>query len=310
MTTLSISTEKRPLVVMGFALFAASFAAIAIRLTQNAGMPSFLIATLRMLLASFILFPIVWTRYRDELSRLTRAQWMWAGFAGFWLGFHFLATIVSLEHITVVINQVLIGTAPLWVGLLETIFLKERLNKWVWFGLALAIVGGTVIAVAGTTLENQTAPEDANPTYGMILGIIGAIAGSIYLTVGRKVRPNVSVLPYVWIVYLFGGSTTLVVVIFTQTPILGHPTESYFWIVFLTLFPHLVGHTGFNYVVGYVPATLVSISSQTVIISAGITAFLLFGEVPLPLEIVGSLIIVGGVLLAVLNRNSAGKRKS
>ena len=310
MTTRSISTEKRPIVVMGFALFAASFAAVMIRLTQNAGMPSFLIATLRMLLASLVLLPIIWARYRHELSQLTRAQWLWAIFAGFWLGLHFLAIMVSLEHITVLIHQVIIGTGPLWVALLETTFLKEQLNKWVWIGLSLAIVGGMVIAFAGATGNNQTAPEGANPVFGMFLGILGAIAASIYLTVGRKVRPSVSVLPYVWIVYLFGGLTALVAVIITQTPILGHPSESYFWVVVLTLFPHLVGHTGFNYAVGYAPATLVSLSGQIVVVSAGFVAFLLFGELPLPLEVVGSVIIICGVMLAILKRNSARKRKS
>jgi drug/metabolite transporter (DMT)-like permease len=91
---------------------------------------------------------------------------------------------------------------------------------------------------------------------------------------------------------------------------LGHPTMGYFWLLMLTLGPQLIAHTGFNYVVGYLPATLVSMSTLTVTVGATMIAFLLFSEVPTIWHILGSIIIIVGVAVAILGQNRARKSKA
>ena len=58
-------------IVIGIA--AVSSASILIRFAQREA-PSLVIAAARLMLASLILAPIAWTRYRDEYNRLTRRR--------------------------------------------------------------------------------------------------------------------------------------------------------------------------------------------------------------------------------------------
>jgi drug/metabolite transporter (DMT)-like permease len=73
-----------------------STAVIAIRYAQE-GAPSLSIAAWRLTLASIILAPIVLSRHRDELSRLTRSELARAAAAGLLLAMHFATWISSLE---------------------------------------------------------------------------------------------------------------------------------------------------------------------------------------------------------------------
>jgi drug/metabolite transporter (DMT)-like permease len=110
-------------------------------------------------------------------------------------------------------------------------------------------------------------------------------------------------IPYVWIVFGFGGIVGMGIVFATGTPVLGHPVEGYFWLLMLTLIPQLIGHSGFNYAVGFFSATFLSVTGQSLPIISSVLAFLTFGEVPGVAEILGSSIILTGVIIAILGRS-------
>lgn len=288
-----------PAFILAIALGAGTFAAIFIREAQNAGMPSPLIATGRMLLAGIILTPLVLTKYRPELKRLERRDLLMAMFAGFWLITHFLIMITALETTTIMIFTVILNTGPLWVGLLERTFLKAKLTRGVWLGLFITISGSVFIAM---TASGSNESGSGNSLYGIILTLLAAIASAIYMTIGRSVRSKVSLVPYIWILFSIGGLIGLAFVIVTGTAIFGHSQESYFWLLLLVLIPQLIGHAGFNYALGYFPATIISLSGQVLTITAAVAAFFFFGEIPTSMQIIGSAIIAVGVVIAILAR--------
>jgi drug/metabolite transporter (DMT)-like permease len=182
-------------------------------------------------------------------------------------------------------------------------FLKEKLSREVWLGLLLTIIGGGVIAVASSAGTSGT----ENALMGNALALAGAIAGSIYITIGRSVRAKVSLFPYIWMVFSCGALVAIIFVLLTGTPITGHPPRSYFWLIMVTLIPQLIGHSGFNYALGYFSATLVSLTTQTLSITAAIAAFFIFAEVPTLTDIIGSSIIIGGVILAIISQQRKQK---
>ena len=308
MTDLHHLTDNRtrPYLVLIIALAAATFAAVFIKLAQEAGMPSPLIAAGRLTLAALVLTPFILRNYQHELQRLTRRDILFSLFAGFWLSVHFLTMVYALESASVMIVQVIINTGPLWVGLLEVTFLKEKLSREVWFGLLLTIIGGGVIALASSAGSAGAGGEDA--LIGNALALAGAIASSIYITIGRSVRGKVSLFPYIWIVFSCGALVAMTFVLLTGTPLTGHPPRAYFWLIMVTLIPQLVGHSGFNYALGYFSATIVSLTTQTLSVTAAIAAFFIFAEVPGLTDLIGSGIIVSGVILAIIGKQR--KRKS
>ncbi len=308
---------------LGIALITLSFAAVTMRLAQIHGLPSNLIAAARLSLAGLILTPFVLMRYQAELKRLTRRDVLWSTFAGVWIGIHFLLITVSLEHTSILVSQVIINTGPLWVALLETAFLKAKLTQAHYIAIAVTMLGGSLIGLA-SALTTATPGGDAflhmggidavlsgdaarDPVFGAVLALLGAISGSIYLTIGRKARANIATVPYVWMVFSVGGLVAFGAVFLTQTPIFGHPSTGYFWLVVLAVVPHLIGHSSFNHSLRFFSATLVSIYGQSITVSAAVIAFLLFAEVPTVLEAIGSGIIMFGVMLAILTPTKASR---
>ena len=135
--------------------------------------------------------------------------------------------------------------------------------------------------------------------------MIGAICVAIYLVIGRKLRGQHSLMPYIWLVYGCGALILLAAVILTGIPITGYSPQGYLWLVALALIPQLVGHSSFNYALKYLPATLVGIISQLEPVLSALAAVIIFNEIPGTLQILGSVAILVGVIIASLGQNSA-----
>jgi drug/metabolite transporter (DMT)-like permease len=293
------STAWNPIIVLIVALAAASFAAIFMKLAMQAGLPAPVVATGRLLLAAVVMTPYVLSKHADELRHLSRRDILFAVIAGVLFIAHFLSITYALGNTSIMLLTVVLNTGPLWTALLEKTFLKERLNRIIWMGLLITIAGGVTIAVLNNTSEATASTSH----WGIWLALFGSISGSAILTIGRSVRAKVSMPTYSWLVFGTGGLVGLLFIFATQTPVLGHPLEGYIWLILLTLISQIVGHGGFNYVAAYFNATFISITGQSLTITAALAAFVMLHEVPGVTEIIGSSIILSGVLLAIYGRN-------
>lgn len=292
---LRVAPPGRVYLVLLAGLMAVSLGAIFARLAQDAGLPSLLIAAGRLTISALLLTPFVLIRHRAPLRELGRRDLTLAAGAGLFLALHFATWIASLEYTSVLISVVLVSTGPLWVALLEVVFLHARLNRLIVVGLGVAFAGGLGIAAAGSG-----GTEGSNPALGAVLSLIGAITFACYLVTGRKLRGKLPLWPYVWLVYSCAAIFLIALVLVTGTLVTGFPPEGYFWVLLMALFPQLIGHTSFNFALRYLPATYVGIAGQLEPIGSGLVAMIAFGEVPTLGQLAGSALIVTGVLLATL----------
>lgn len=281
--------------------FAGAWAAIFGRIAQQEGIPTPVIIATRMLLGALILTPFVLPTYRAELSRLNRRDLFFTIIAGIWFAVHLLSGFESLKHTSVLVSSVLGGTLPIWVALLETYLLHTRLSRTIWIGLIITLLGGLIITLSGnaSTLGN-------NPILGAILSIIAAVTGAVYAISGRRSRGKISFLPYLWMVFGIGGITALFVVILNGTTFTGYSSTGYTALILLTLLPQLVGHTVYNFALRRLPATFVSVVSQIGIVFSAVLALLIFHEIPVALQIPGSIAIVAGITLINLSKSHPG----
>ena len=300
MAEASILTQTKPPLraygVIGLGILAVSLAAIFIRLAQMEGMPSLFIAAGRLTLASLVLTPLTLSRHAKLIRHLARNDLLLAAVSGFFLALHFATWILSLEYTSVLVGVVLVTTGPLWIALLETVFLKTRLGAIVILGLILAIIGGILIGLSG----GGDIEPGRNPLLGGILAVCGAIAFAIYIVIGRKLRARLPLLPYIWLVYSCAALVLTVAILATNTPVTGYTWEGYLWVVTLGLVPQLVGHSSFNYAVKYLPATFIGIAGQLEPVASAIIAMLLFREIPHSQQLWGSATILVGISLAAL----------
>jgi drug/metabolite transporter (DMT)-like permease len=284
-----ISDDLRLYGVLLGGLVAVSFGAILVRLAEA---PSLVIATYRLLIASVIVAPVGLLRGRGELGTLSRADLSWAVISGVLLTLHFVFWIASLEYTTVASSVVFVSTSPIFVGVASHFLTQDRLSLAMSGGIALALLGGLVIgwndlALGGVALK------------GDVLAIVGAVMVGGYFMAGRRLRPKVSLLSYVTIVYSVAALGALVLSGLTQQRLTGYPPQTWLMFFLLAAGPQIVGHSSLNWALRHLPAAAVGVVTLGEPVGSTVLAMLLLGEVPTPFKLAGGGLILGGIYLSL-----------
>jgi drug/metabolite transporter (DMT)-like permease len=299
---------EQPRIILPTALFTAiiaiSTASIFIRFAQADGVPSIVIATLRLSFATILLAPLAFIKYWDEIKRVTRTEILLGALSGFFLALHFATWISSLEYTSVASSAVFVSTGPLWAALLSPFFLNEKLGRTAILGLTLALTGGTVIGLTDACSwgDGISCPDIRNflqgrAMWGNFLALLGAWAVTGYLIIGRKIRTSMSLVPYIFLVY---GMSAIVLIVFMlasgNLPFEYEP-KSYLWVFLLALIPQLIGHSLFNWALKHVSATFVAVSTLGEPLGSAILAIFILDEFPSPIVLVGGVLIFAGIIL-------------
>lgn len=301
------TTKISPQLVLLIGIFAVASSSLLIRFAQRE-VASLVIAAYRMGFSGLILLPMAIPRYNGELRKLTRGELALAVFAGFLLAMHFATWILSLEFTSVASSVVLVTTNPLWVALLAPIFLKERLTPAILIGMLVALAGSVVVAISDSCIQGPgglACPPlsefiQGEAFWGDLLALMGAWTGAGYIVIGRRLRPSLSLTPYIFLVYGIAAVVLIVMVAFSGLPAFGFSNEIYIYLLLLALLPQLLGHSSFNWALAHLPASYVSIALLGEPVSSTILAHFILGEFPGSLKILGAVLILGGILVATL----------
>jgi drug/metabolite transporter (DMT)-like permease len=300
------SSPTRPVLLLALlaAILATSTSSIFIRYAQT-DVPSLVIAALRLTFATLALAPLALTRHRDELRALTGADLSLALLSGLFLAAHFATWISSLEFTSVASSVVFVSTGPLWVALASPFLLKENLSRAAVVGLTLALLGGTVIGVSDACVWNNglacPSLSDAmlgQAMWGNFLALAGAWGVSGYLIIGRKLRAKMSLIAYIFLVYGMAALALIAVTFIAGQPMVGYPTAAYGWILLMALVPQLIGHSTANWVLGYLPVSIVATAGLFEPIGSATLAYILLGEAPTSAKILGAAFILTGIYLS------------
>lgn len=291
------------------AILAVSTASIFIRFAQADGAPSLVIAALRLTFAAFLLSPLALTRHWRALSNLSRRAILLSVLAGIFLAIHFAAWISSLEYTSVASSVVFVSTGPLWVALFSPLLLNERLSRAALAGLGLALLGGAIIGLSdacgwdnGLQCPDLSQLMQGRAMRGNFLALAGAWAVTGYLLIGRKLRVKMPLVPYIFVVYGMAAFVLLIVMLAAGKSPFGFAPKTYSWILLLAAVPQLIGHSTYNWALKYMSAAFVAVTTLGEPIGSAILAFLILGEDPTPLTIVGGVFILAGIYLASKTR--------
>jgi len=303
-----------PIIAIPFGILAVSTSSIFIRYAQIYA-SSLSIAAFRLTLAVLFLLPLVLLRHREELCTLTKKELGLALLSGGFLAIHFATWITSLEYTTVASSVVLVSTAPLWVALLSPFFLKEEVSSFVFIGMGLALIGGTVVGIsdsctwAGGSLLCPSFAEfmGGKAFLGDMLSLMGALAGASYLIIGRSLRAKLSLIPYIFVVYGMAAVGLVFALLGLEGIPSGYPPQVYLWFVLLALIPQLLGHSTFNWALRYLSAAYVSITLLGEPIGSTILAYFFLKESPTYIKLLGAILILVGIYIASLKRRELVK---
>jgi drug/metabolite transporter (DMT)-like permease len=306
-----VKPQFPPQFVLLFGIFAVASASLLIRFAQRE-VSSLVIAAYRMGLSGLILIPFSIPRHNTELRGLSRREFGLAALAGLLLALHFATWILSLEYTSVASSVVLVTTNPLWVALLAPFVLKEKLYPLIVIGLVVALAGTLVIGASDAchqTASGLVCPPIAEFIQGKaflgdLLALAGAWAGAGYILIGRRLRPKLSLTPYIFLVYGLAGIALITMVAVSGLPAFGFSPIIYLYLLLLALLPQLLGHSSFNWALAHLPASYVSIALLGEPVGASILAAIVLGEFPSGLKLAGVALILIGILIATIRASS------
>jgi drug/metabolite transporter (DMT)-like permease len=268
-------------------------------LVRYATAPPLAVAAWRVAFSVLFIAIVVVARGRAGATRsLTGREWALGVTSGLFLAAHFWSWIASLSYTTVASSVVLVSTQPVFVAILSVAFLKETPLPRQWAGIAVAVVGAGVIGWG----DFAGGPE---PLLGDLLAVAGAAFVSIYYVIGRRLRQRLDLWSYIAVVY---GVAALVLLmgaaLHPGVAVTGYPRTD--WLVFLALAagPMMIGHTGVNYALRFLPAYVANLALLGEPIGATLLAWWLPGirERPTVQLLVGGSLVLLGIAMGTTRR--------
>jgi drug/metabolite transporter (DMT)-like permease len=265
-----------------------------------AGISPFALAAWRLLSVSVLLLPFAAGRLVRDLKGLTGRELAYLLASGVLYGAHFALFNLAFEHTSKESVVVLLGVQPLMAALVGALFLDERITLKMLAASAIAIAGLSVFVWHDYTFDTAHLVGDA-------LVLACGVAIVLSYTIGRKLRPRMSLVGYLWSLYMLGGLACLAGALVTGAPLSGYADDQWMWLGLAILVPTLVGHSLFHYVVKYVPVFYVNLTVLGEPILALLLMYLLRNEFEVfrtsrldALQIIGGLMLLVGVFIGLL----------
>ena len=282
--------QQRSVFVLIIAIIAVSSAA---PLVKSISLNPLLIAFWR----TFIISAVLLFSLRKHHFPISKQNIALSSLAGIFLAFHFWTWFSSLQMIGSLRSTTLVCLNPIWVGLLEFVFWKRSHSKYFWSGTILAILGISVMSYSPI-------PSSDSQVQGDILALLGGFLGALYLLIGQKVRQNVDIQPYGFIVCISATISLSLLCFYFNLDFLVDNSTTWLILLALAIGPQFMGHIGLNYCLKHLPASTISLSLLLEPIGASLLSILFFQEFPTMLETYGSIIILFGVAIGLKNLRS------
>lgn len=248
-------------VVIFFAVIGISFSGPLLQQLDDT--PPIMRACWRLILTSFMLAPVTAVEYarwsnadgNKAKMREWRTWWILLG-SGFVLGVHFAAWVASLDLTSLAHSLLFVTSHPILILIGSAIFVRRPTN--------LEIIGA-VIGVIGAGITLIDIKEDKEVTAaGDALAFLGAVMIVFHIFAGKMLRNWMPTFTYALPVTFFAAIFLAIgSAMFDEgVAVFGWATTpKIWWFVLLAFVSGIVGHTGFNYALGYVSPLVVSVTT-------------------------------------------------
>ncbi len=271
-----------------------SFASIFIKECQD--VPSLVLSMYRLDIAALILLLMNFVNKKRLLPIQNRELFL--GFlSGVFLALHFYFWIASLKYTSIASSVVLVSTNPFFVVLISLLLMKEKVSSKVLIALLASFIGTLIITASDGNVFGTKIDKTA--LFGDILAIIGAFCVSFYFIIGSSLRKSIDTNKYITIVYTSAAVFITILVAFANVSITNYSAKDFSFMFLLAIIPQLVGHTAFNWVLKYLKAAAVAITTLGEIIGSSILAYIFFGQTISFWQFVGILFIMSAILISI-----------
>jgi len=263
----------------------------------------------RFIITNFLLIPWLliaephtWT----TLSRLTANKWLLLIFAGFLgstiqLGFLFW----GLENTSAIEGSIINATAPILVAISSFFFLREKITAMERIGIFVAFLGSAIVVIEPVFTGQYTSSR--LHFYGNMAVLLGTLAWTAYAILSKKaLRGHVSPLLLTTAMFFVGSLTMPVITFFIHTPyslhqsLISAPFSAHLGVWFMAFISGALAYYLYQQATKFIEVSEANIYTYLSPVFTLPLSLVFLREPVGPWLIVGSAVIVGGVLLSEL----------
>ena len=253
---------------------------------------------------------LLWSGEWRDWQKLSLRDAVFAAAAGISLAFHFWAWNASIHLTTIAASVTLVSLQPAFIVGISAVFLRESPSRSQLVGIAIAMAGAIVIAAPAWGESGATFRSGA--LLGNVLAVSAAITAAIYYSIGRHLRHSYGIWSYVGLAYTSCAATLVALAVITGAPLAPQPARELAIFAGLAIGPMLLGHTGMNWALKYLPAYVVNLVVLGEPVGATILGAVIPGiaQIPSSMTLFGGAIILAGVIVTARATVSPAALKS
>lgn len=243
----------------------------------------------RMLLTIVMMLPFTY----KSLRNVTKKQFIIAFLGGLCLGADVLFWNLALMKTSVADCSLMVNLTVFIVSPISFFLFKEKIKKEFVVASIIAFVGVVMVIFSAATGYNGQ-----SSIYGNLLAMGASVAYSGYVLFIYRVRDGLNNRAVV-LISTFGA---MIFLLAGMIPVEGFtlPPNGREWIIIIlyAVCGQILGQGLVSMCLGKLNATLVTVLSLTSIGISAVYAYIIFGELLMPVELMGMIITIIGVFLA------------
>ena len=292
--------ERRALVAAGITIILWASAFVGIRALAGTFSPG-AIALGRLAVAVLALAPLLLRQGWRPLGRRDLVLIVASGLL--WYALYFVVLNEAERHVDAATASLLVNTGPIFVAFFAGMFLGEGLPRRLLVGVLVAFAGAIVVGLSTSGSDGTTTVS----VEGIVLCLIAAVSYAAGVTLQKRPAATVPALQLTWLACFSGLIATLPFAQALIGELTTAPLEQLSWLVYLGLFPTALGFTTWAYALRHTSAGRLGATTYLIPPVVIVIAWLLLGELPPPLAVVGGAICIAGVV--IVRTPSLGRRR-
>lgn len=189
--------------------------------------------------------------------------------------------------------SMLVNVGPILIAILGGLFLSEGFPPRLFAGSAVAFIGAAVIGLATSTSSTGT-----DPTLGIVLCLLAAAAYAVGVVLQKPAVRDTPALTVTWLACVVGAVALIPFAPALVEEAQSAAPEAVAWMLYLGAFPTALAFTTWAFALSRTSAGRLGSTTYLVPALAIVLGWIILGEAPPAMAILGGAIAIGGVVVA------------
>ncbi len=209
--------------------------------------------------------------------------------------------LVGIDRTSAGNTALIMSAIPIWTALLALVLLHERISRGAWGGLLIAVAGTLLV-----TFANPPANGQSGSLVGNLLVSASAFCWALASVISRPMMKNISPIALAFWSVALSVPLHFVVARHALPQIRDVVADPWLVaaIIYSGTFSTGLAYAMWNFGIKELGAAHAAGFQNLVPVVALIASWLLIGEVPLPVQLVGGALIIGGLIVMRRRRDA------